>query len=236
MADDLPWNILFHYMGIPQPAARAPAEMPAQDPSPSQSYDPFPFMAGLGGKLLLLPVAQQRPQSAAPGAAATGSPNAAPGTGTTWWLDPNSRDAKFFDQQYDPVREIALKRNVDPAFLLGLAGLESGYGKQGLYSADMNPTGQTPGGDSTPGLKYPSYDAAWRDWDRMWGPRIQNVGSDPEAFINNLSQDNRGVPGTDGRGRYNSDDLPGWQAKVKSNIAGVRKMLPRWQGNLDSKP
>ncbi|HVZ27161.1 MAG TPA: glucosaminidase domain-containing protein [Rhizomicrobium sp.] len=154
--------------------------------------------------------------------------------------DSRSRAAQFFDQQYDPVLKIALKRNVDPALLLALAAHESTYGTSPMYRDRMNPVGATPGGDGTPGLKYPSYDAAWADWDRMWGPRIQDVGSDGQEFIHNLLEDNQQIPGVDSRGPYNTQVAPAgdprWSDKMSNMIRDVRNKLPQWQGNLDSYP
>ncbi|HXZ01135.1 MAG TPA: hypothetical protein VEI03_14130 [Stellaceae bacterium] len=156
------------------------------------------------------------------------------------WLDPNSKYARFFDQQFAAVAEVATDLGVDPTLLLGLSAHESGWGKpENNYAKNLNPFGATPLGDSTSGLRFQSYRDAWQAWARTFGPRVAGVGSDAAAFLRNLEYDNRRVYGpTIGgnyRGAYNSED-ENWKKGVAEAIAGVRRRLPLWQGNLDSPP
>jgi hypothetical protein len=156
-----------------------------------------------------------------------------------WWLNANSKYARFFDQQFPNVTPIAARLGVDPALLLGLSAHESTWGTSKMALDKHNPFGATPQGDNTAGLSYPSFSAAWQAWARRWGPRVQNVGSNADAFLNALGADNRHVYGPtvggDRHGGYNTDDLK-WHDHVKGAIQGVRRRLPRWQGNLDSYP
>lgn len=163
------------------------------------------------------------------------------------WLDTNTDYAKFFDQQVAPAVEVAQHLGVDPALLLGLSAEESSWGRpkapdnkpNNNYIRNHNPLGLTPGGDKTSGLSFPSFRAAWQAWESMYGPRVAGLGNDAVAFTRNLSYDNRHVYGPtiggDYRGAYNPEEQ-GWKSRVSGTIEGVRKRLPRWQGNLDSLP
>lgn len=100
----------------------------------------------------------------------------------------------FLNNQYGPASAVGSQYGVDPTLLLGLSALETGWGTSSMYVNQSNPFGATPGGDSTAGLSYPSYSAAWNSWGAMWGPRVYGVGSNVSAFTGALTQDNRGNP------------------------------------------
>jgi hypothetical protein len=138
------------------------------------------------------------------------------------------RFARFF-AQYDPyVVEIARRRGVDPALLLGLSAHESEWGESRMAREQNNPAGATPGGDRTGGLSYPSDQDAWEAWDRRWGPRIQGLGSDEERFVDSLLRDNRtATGGVDQHGAYNSE-TPSWRDNVLATIGSVRRRYPDW--------
>lgn len=95
-----------------------------------------------------------------------------------------------------------------------------------MYRNQMNPFGATPGGDSTAGLSYPSFSAAWNSWGGTWGLRVYNVGSNVSALTGALTQDNRGNPDAiDQRGSYNSEN-PLWPSSVAATVSSVQATLP----------
>lgn len=96
-----------------------------------------------------------------------------------------------------------------------------------------NPFGATPGGTGSSAVSYPSYADAWGNWMYEWGPRVQGVGSNAQLFVNRLVLDNRGRPGTDNRGPYNTENpathgTPGWRQRVLGTIRSVQARLPTW--------
>jgi hypothetical protein len=132
----------------------------------------------------------------------------------------------FLNNQYGPASAVGSKYDVDPSLLLGLSALESGWGTRSMYINKNNPFGATPGGDSTAGLGYSSYSAAWNSWGAMWGPRVSGVGSNVNEFTGNLTEDNRGVFGAvDPRGSYNSENF-GWPNSVATTVNSVQARLP----------
>lgn len=94
-----------------------------------------------------------------------------------------------------------------------------------MYVNQRNPFGATPGGDSTAGLSYSSYSAAWASWGNSWGPRVSGVGSSVRAFTGALTQDNRGrFNVVDQRGSYNSEN-PLWASSVAATVSSVQARL-----------
>jgi RHS repeat-associated protein len=131
----------------------------------------------------------------------------------------------FLNNQYGPASSVGSKYGVDPSLLLGLSALETGWGSSSMYRNQFNPFGATPRGDSTSGLSYPSYSAAWSSWGTQWGSRVNGVGSDSSAFVNALLYDNRGFSAAvDQRGSYNSEN-PLWSASVTATIGSVQARL-----------
>jgi RHS repeat-associated protein len=115
---------------------------------------------------------------------------------------------------------IAIQRRTNPVYLLGLSAYESDWATSPMAVQRNNPTGQTPRGDATSGLRYPSFAAGWQHWNVMWGPRIVGA-STPEEFLDRLSVDNRRVQGgVDTRGSYNSEN-PLWRQGVLATISSV---------------
>lgn len=132
----------------------------------------------------------------------------------------------FLNNQYGPASAVGSKYGVDPSLLLGLSALESAWGTSSMYINKNNPFGATPGGDSTAGLGYSSYSAAWNSWGNMWGPRISGVGSNVNAFTTDSTEDNRRAPGAvDQRGSYNSENLR-WPSSVAATVSSVQARLP----------
>jgi RHS repeat-associated protein len=139
-----------------------------------------------------------------------------------------ARFANFFANNGLSASFIAFQRKADPTLLLGLAALESRWGESPKAVQQNNPFGATPHGDATRGLTYPSLRDAWISWDRDWGARISGVGSNANAFVANLRQDNRGVPNAaDNRGSYNSEN-PNWASAVKDTIKSVQSRWGQW--------
>jgi hypothetical protein len=159
------------------------------------------------------------------------------GPGGNFWLDPNSDDANFFDAHHAHAARIADKYAVDPALILGLAAWESSWGKSKDALDANNPLGMRPDGHHP--IQFPSTEAAWDEWGRQFGPRVLGVGRDANTFLDQLLEDHRSVYGParggDYRGPYNSANS-NWRDGVARTIQGVRRRLPRWQGNLDSLP
>ncbi|WP_428249807.1 phage head spike fiber domain-containing protein [Ferrovibrio sp.] len=148
------------------------------------------------------------------------------------WLNSNTKYAKFFSSQYKIVENLAKELSVDVSFLLGLSAYESGWGTSSFYLNNNNPFGATPNGRDS--LIYSSLDKAWEDFAKTWGGRIKGVGSDVDAFILNLSLDNRSVYGPtiggDFRGSYNSVNTV-WSSTLRGVIQSVQSRLSSWWGN-----
>ncbi|HEX9466127.1 MAG TPA: glucosaminidase domain-containing protein [Alphaproteobacteria bacterium] len=122
------------------------------------------------------------------------------GRGGDYWLDPNSRFAQFFDANYTHSAPIADKYAVDPTLILGVAALESGYGKNRDAAKANNPLGMRPDGH-TP-IEFPSGEAAWNEWGRQFGPRVLGIGSDADTFLDRLLEDHRSIYGPVRGGDY----------------------------------
>ncbi len=147
--------------------------------------------------------------------------------------DPKFND--FFNRHYEPVAKIGRQFGVDPSLILGLSAHESLWGTSRLATQLNNPFGQTPDGVNP--TTFSSVDAAWEQWGKDHGLRVQDVGSDAEKFVDRLLIDNRNVYGPrlggDRLGAYNSRRPPlgdpAWRGKVLEVINGVRLRLPLWQ-------
>ena len=129
--------------------------------------------------------------------------------------------AKFFNKNYVPALGVSVKFDVNAALLLGLSAHESGYGTSPMYLNQNNPTGQTPGGDSTAGLSYRSLAVAWQRWGDRWGASVRGVGSNGTLFVNQLKS-----------AGYNSEvapgGTPGWRKLVLGTISGVQRRMAQW--------
>lgn len=141
---------------------------------------------------------------------------------------------KFFSNNYEPALDMANKYGMDVDLPLGVAAHESGWNTSSMSLTQHNPFGATPNGFATKGITYNSYASAWQNWGNQWGNRVQDVGSDQNAFINQLKKDNQGAKNQeDVRGPYNTEVAktggdPAWSNKIRGSIAGVRKRLPAW--------
>ena len=140
----------------------------------------------------------------------------------------------FFRENVGPAAEGAGNIGLNPMLPLGLAAYESGYGTSRMATAQNNPFGATPGGDSTSGVKYSSTAGAWATWYQEWGARINDVGANAAAFVFRLTQDNQGghFP-FDTRGPYNTLDAetggnPTWRTDVLDVIIGTSNRFKIW--------
>jgi len=137
------------------------------------------------------------------------------------------RFANFLAGQVPAATPIANQYDVPLAFLLSLSAWESGYGTgkppstyNAMYSEQFNPFGATPGGDSTRGLTYSSFGAAWQRWGKRWGGSVQGV-SNIQTFISNLQKAgyNTGIaPGGD----------PNWAPGIASVFPSVQSRLGQY--------
>jgi len=127
----------------------------------------------------------------------------------------------FFNSQYPAALPVANKYSVDVSLLLALAAHESGWATSPMARTQYNSFGATPKGDSTPGLTFNSFNVAWQWWGSQYGIDVQGVGSDMNAFVNDLL-----------KADYNPQKAPlgdpKWSKDVSQTLPGVKKRLKQW--------
>lgn len=137
------------------------------------------------------------------------------------------RDESFFDRYLLPIEKKAKEYNVDPTFIMAIAG-ESGFADD--HPADSHSTylrtndafGQT-GGSTT----YMTYSTSPTEntngWFKAWGERIRDSGSDWNLFITRLlGQDETGKK-VKGLSPYNIHDS--YRGDRKIDLEYIRERL-----------
>lgn len=146
----------------------------------------------------------------------------------------------FFEDNYIPAFSVAIAYDTNVFNLLGLAAHESGWGTSSMYQSQNNPFGATPGGFSTPGITYNSFNSAWANWGRQWGPRVAGTGNNASLFVSRLAMNNQGTTGRmDTRGAYNTQNRatggdPNWGQSVQGAIASARRRGAEWDPSCTS--
>jgi RHS repeat-associated protein len=141
---------------------------------------------------------------------------------------------EFFEDNFTPALGVAMQYSTNVFNLLGLAALESDWGRSPMSRNLNNPFGATPGGFSTPGVPYGSFVSAWQNWGQQWGVRVAGTVNNANAFVSNLGMNNQGTTGrVDTRGPYNTQNArtggdPKWGQKVKDTIKSAKKRGADW--------
>lgn len=136
----------------------------------------------------------------------------------------SDQNRSYLDRYYDAVAKYANQYKVNPAFPLGL-GIESTFGSGGTYLKTGDAFGMT-GGSTAHMTHSASPEENAGQLFSLYGPQMQGVGDDADAFVNAMQGRNAKGQPVPGWRVYNSQNAAAWEAMAKNGISQMRRDLP----------